>query len=237
MSEEHRRHPQNVPGAFYVEAGCCTGCMAPHMEAPEMMDYDEDERHCYVRRQPRTNAELYRAIRAVWSSEFGCLRYAGTNPAMLRRLAEADLAYACDATIPSGGGPLLRNHVTFAVEGAAAPTGLPDISRVAGWLVDYIEARNTGYKPYTLTFGQHTNTAIHVTLSWSAEAHEITVAYGEPNTERVLIAHSPMPKVGSQGVSLVLDAWLQQDPRIHAIRWYTAHAWHESARDWQATCV
>ena len=58
-------------------------CMAPHVEAPNLMGFDDVEGHCFVRQQPKTDDEIYRAIRAVGSSEVQCLRYGGNDPDIL----------------------------------------------------------------------------------------------------------------------------------------------------------
>ena len=39
---EHKPHPANVPGDFYVEDGCCTMCLVPFTEAPELFGECQD---------------------------------------------------------------------------------------------------------------------------------------------------------------------------------------------------
>ena len=92
---ELKRYRLNAKGPFYVEDGECLACMMPEYVAPELMGYDEDQGHCYFKRQPRTPEELERAIEAVASSDVGALRYAGEDPYVLERLRP--YAYACDA--------------------------------------------------------------------------------------------------------------------------------------------
>ncbi len=240
MSDTRIRHPKNAPGPFYVEQGCCTACMAPHAEAPDLMGFDVEEGHCYIRQQPSDKGATYRAIRALWSSELGCLRYAGDDPDILRRLVEAGLAYNCDKSLPLRAKPLLRNHVTFTIEQEAIETemrSLPTLRLIASRLSTYIEQKNTQYQRYTLTPLQHENTALTFALDWGYDAHEIHITDGEPNTGRRLVAHSPSPQQGSSAVSLMLDDWLRGDTRLQAIRWYTAEAWEESRAEWQETCI
>src|SRR2546426_5210227 len=73
----------NAAGPFYVEDGCCFICCAPEHEAPGLMGFYQDPSgthkgsHCYFRKQPKTRAELEQAIRAVWVSCCGALRYGG----------------------------------------------------------------------------------------------------------------------------------------------------------------
>src|SRR6266480_3008020 len=83
VEHEHKPHPKNTPGPFYVVDGCCTACDVPVSEAPDLFTYDESN-HCYVKRQPRTEEEFDRAFRAAWAAELQCVRYRGDDPAVLR---------------------------------------------------------------------------------------------------------------------------------------------------------
>ena len=92
-----QRVPENVQGDFYVEAGKCLRCCMPHGEAPGLMnDASVAFRECYFRRQPETVEEVEQAIRAVWVSEVGCLRYGGRDAGIIRRLGELGVGHTCD---------------------------------------------------------------------------------------------------------------------------------------------
>ena len=69
MSNKHKPYPKNVEGDFYVEDGCCTGCMVPEYYASNLMNYDETDFHCFVAKQPTNENETYQLIKAVWASE------------------------------------------------------------------------------------------------------------------------------------------------------------------------
>src|SRR2546426_5175715 len=112
MSNGDKPHAKNVPGAFYVVDGCCTACGVPDAVAPALFAFDADG-HCYVKRQPGTAEETEAALHVVRTQELGCIRYRGTDPVILRRLAEAGEAAQCDVALPKGIRPVLRNHVTF----------------------------------------------------------------------------------------------------------------------------
>src|SRR5687767_2663229 len=99
MPPQRKRHPLNAVGPFYVENGCCTACMAPHMQAPDMMGFDDTVGHCFIKQQPSNDESVYGAIRALWSTETACIRYAGDDPEILRRLAEVGASFLCDAPI------------------------------------------------------------------------------------------------------------------------------------------
>ena len=94
-----RCYPLNADGDFYVASGMCLACTAPEHEAPELMgSYNAavPGYHCYFKRQPETPEEIESAIKAV---SVGCcagVRYGGTDPKIIRRLAELGVVDACD---------------------------------------------------------------------------------------------------------------------------------------------
>lgn len=84
MPEE--RTPKSAPGPFYVVKDQCISCGAPEAEARGLIEYDEEAFSCFFVRQPRSDDETYRAIRAVWASCCSALRYDGSDPEVTRRL-------------------------------------------------------------------------------------------------------------------------------------------------------
>ena len=64
----------------------CISCGAPEFEARGLMAYDEEHSSCFFVRQPANPEEEYSAIRAVWVSCCGAVRYEGTDPAVVNRL-------------------------------------------------------------------------------------------------------------------------------------------------------
>lgn len=90
-----KRTPLNPTGDFYVEADMCTGCMAPHGEAPELMG-DDAEIGCYFKRQPETEEEVEQAIQAIYFSCVEALRYAGNDPSIIARLRDVGCAHQVD---------------------------------------------------------------------------------------------------------------------------------------------
>ena len=101
---ERDRYPLNAAGPFYVEKDMCLCCMMPEYEAPELMGFDGETNHCYFERQPNTPEEIEHAINAVASSDIAALRYAGSDPYILRRLVEAQSKSCCDVLTPKGEG-------------------------------------------------------------------------------------------------------------------------------------
>jgi hypothetical protein len=100
---EHKPHPANVPGDFYVKDGCCTMCEVPFAEAPNLFGATHDPRgytHCFVRRQPEAPAELDQMVSAIRCAELQCIRYRGTDRLVQLRLVGVGEGIICDG-LPS----------------------------------------------------------------------------------------------------------------------------------------
>jgi hypothetical protein len=87
---ERKRYPENAPGHFYVEADLCILCGTPAAVSPDLVEMNE--KHCYFKKQPSTEAELAHAIRAVNSCCCGAYRYGGDDQHVIARLSPD----ACD---------------------------------------------------------------------------------------------------------------------------------------------
>lgn len=228
---KYKPYPLNAPGPFYVDDGSCISCMAPHQEAPELMGYDEAVGHCYFQRQPSTKDETTHAIRALWSSEIACSRYAGNDPDILRRLANGGMAQLCDQPVPSTARYTLRNHVTFAVS-AATPITLQEYA--AQFRAAFLKP-NEQYARYTATDIETQSETVVFECGWTSELMQVAFSSGEPGTSRVLISHSLEPHFGSQALSLTIDDWLRSDRRFSEIRWYSTEEWRSATPTWQET--
>ena len=109
MSDE--RTLRNAPGPFYVVKDECISCRAPEVEARGLMSYDEEHSSCFFERQPTTPEEEYRAVRAVWASCCGAVRYGGNDPRVIARLESLEQGRVATA-------------VTFAAESGEAAADL-----------------------------------------------------------------------------------------------------------------
>src|SRR3954466_5871468 len=79
-------HPKSAPGDFYVVKGECLACGVPHVVAPDLVGWtDEELSHCFWKKQPETPSELERAIAVVQAKEVVCPPYAGSDPAIPSR--------------------------------------------------------------------------------------------------------------------------------------------------------
>lgn len=82
-----KRHPQSMPGDFYVEQDCCLACGVPEVIAPDLVAHEKERYwHCYWKKQPETPDELDRAVKILHTQELDCHRYGGSDPAILERL-------------------------------------------------------------------------------------------------------------------------------------------------------
>ena len=84
-------HSMNAPGLFYVVNQDCMTCGYPHVLAPDLMAWEMNsegrEAHCYFRKQPETSQEIEQAVKAVEGSCCGALRYAGSDPDIIKRIS------------------------------------------------------------------------------------------------------------------------------------------------------
>lgn len=122
MAEE--RTPLNAPGPFYVAKDQCITCMAPEAEAPSLMAFDEERSSCYFRRQPESPDETYRAMRACWVSCCGAVRYGGSDPDVIARLANIGLASQIDLPVKEPVHRVVRDRATFEYDATASPKEL-----------------------------------------------------------------------------------------------------------------
>jgi hypothetical protein len=67
----------------------------PFGEAPALFA-GEDEDQCYVARQPETPAEVDAMVRVLECADLNCIRYAGNDRTLLRRLRDRGLTHLCD---------------------------------------------------------------------------------------------------------------------------------------------
>ena len=107
---DRERFPLSADGPFYVLYECCVACDVPLTQVPDLMamhqsdDPDEFAYHCYFKRQPKTDAELQRAINAIHVQDLGCIRYGGSDSDVLSRLHDLDLDEDCDELEPNRDG-------------------------------------------------------------------------------------------------------------------------------------
>jgi len=225
MSSVNKPHPLNADGGFYVVDGCCTACDVPRSGAPELFAYDEDN-HCYVKRQPADETELDKAVRITWAAELECVRYRGTNPQTIRRIAEMGRADLCDSRDAQTFSPVFRNHVTF-----GCPTR-DDLSteqlavEFKQWLIEK-ESEHSTYKFKAIATAP---TCAELTFAWAEDNfHTVTFCLSEQLQWHVFLDSHEVP--GRASILMSIYDWLASDSRFTGQKWYSESQWPDS-KDW-----
>jgi hypothetical protein len=221
MTHERSAHPDNAPGPFYVEYGCCTSCDLPRMVAPDHFAYDGNS-HCFVARQPQTSAELSKVVRAVWGAEAECIRYRGNDPGLLRRLAEIGLPHCCDVAPPGGIQPQIRNYVSFVDTGEA---NLQLAVAIGESLRSYLQCEREAFGDrFAARFRniKESPQATSFEYAWyEQDFHSIEVRRVNWTQARWLVRHGIVEPSRFVGLSAQIHDWLIDDCRFGNIRWYT----------------
>jgi hypothetical protein len=215
VTEKQTPHRANAAGPFYVVDGCCTACGVPESIAPEMFAFHAGS-HCYVKKQPESTQELERAIQVVRTQELDCIRYRGTDPHVLRRLAEAGEAAACDYPA-EGVEPVLRNVVTFAAPESSG--------RLLAYLDEFVEHLRTSRPSLGVRTRRRWWNRESLSIAWfENNFHRMTVRRID---KRVVIWHG-----GPLAISEWLHDWLRATSGPDDLRWYTRDEWEKGAA-WQ----
>lgn len=219
-------HSFNAKGDFYVMDGCCTMCMVPFVEAPELFGEAMDVEgtfHCFVQRQPRTRNELTGMLRAAWHSELACIRYSGSEASILDRFDEYGESSLCDAPHLFKD-TVFRNHVQFrSATQRLGPQSAKDLALLFKSSPTHSNARTT-----PLRFSNESNNGPTHTLSiaWHEDNfHPIEFRSLDTNKSSWLIRHSTHEITGSKAVSWLLHDWIMKDPRFNSPSWYSTEEW------------
>ena len=134
-------------------------CGVPEVEAGHLMSHDAKSSHCYFVRQPETSKETDAAIRAVWSSCCGAVRYRGKDRGVLARFAELGELSKCDETMISAPAPSLRCRAIFRYR---KPSGSPknDLRAIFEFL-GFDERSSFLYKASDFVSGRGQGSRIH----------------------------------------------------------------------------
>lgn len=182
-------------GDFYVEPDCCLLCGVPENIAPEI--FETGENHCFVKRQPCSQDEIDRTVRAMWSSEVDCIRYRGRDAALLERLARAGMAGQADHPLRLDAPAGLRDRVSF---GISAETSL---STSASLIASVFRAdmRASGKTVLPAVFGRKA-----VWVSWYQNRFHL-VRFTDEGDGR--FAARLRSRIALQGLAWLVDDWLR----------------------------
>ncbi|MDA7859045.1 ferredoxin [Mariniblastus sp.] len=217
-------HPKNAQGPFYVEYGCCTACEVPTQEAPANFAFDADD-HCYVCRQPQSDAETTSLVSAAWMAEFQCIRYRGSDGDLLRRMAELDLRHLCDIQPAEHISPVIRNHITLAIADRPTP------SQLAFEFIDHLNRQNEQRPEHQTEFKTTSIVRLadsaYFDLSWYDDHfHRVTFHTVDDDGNTLHVNYPITNDLGDRGVGNVLLCWLDSNlDRYKNQRWYADHDW------------
>lgn len=219
MAEPLDRHPRNCAGPFYVENGQCISCGAPESEADGIMSHDAEE-HCFFVRQPQTEDETNAAVRGVWASCCGAVRYGGNDPQLLTRFEELGRSSQCDHQLPHHHTQIVRNCVRFEYLSAK---GLLSRRKYLRQIIDEIAAC-VRKDPETECFAFRCwwNEA-SFRFRWGRVVNKggFTVRFGvtSESTGRWLLRISGH-EVAHTGFAIQLDKAMRKNAMFRSIRWF-----------------
>lgn len=209
MDPKHKRHHLNVLGPFYVVDGCCTACGVPQLFASELVG-ESDDSHCYIKRQPRAAVEVDAIMRVMVSQELSCIRYGGTEEAVLRRLAENGEGELCDIAPPADAVSLRLDHVVFSARAATGP-----------WTPREILERLVAFAArWRTTAIFDDGTVATVSVSWFEDKYHRVEALASHHRGEWLVRHYGPPRLSD-----TLHDWLTQEPAFEDIRWHSKPQW------------
>ncbi|MDC7684970.1 hypothetical protein PQU92_16925 [Asticcacaulis sp. BYS171W] len=211
-----KRYPKNVPGDFYVEDGCCMSCGVPESEAGDMFEWDELETyvHCYVRRQPETPSDTEKMLNVVWNAEVECIRYAGSDPEIIRRLVQSGEGSVCDDNLRHQYRAEARDEVLFVRDNATPGTLAAEFHAYLFGIPGFDERPR-----YAVRMGAASEREAIIRLSWFApHFHRLRFRRGSTESEwRVQI--EPEIKEAGRAVCRILQGWLDSNANIRDQRW------------------
>lgn len=196
---------------FYIEPGCCLLCGVPEEIAPDL--FVTGDEHCSMRRQPRSDAEMDLMLEAVMSSEVDCIRYGGSDEAILRRMAEADLAAQADDPAAALYGPIHRDYVRFK---PAQPIKPVDLARL---FASFLRAQPgyTGDAKYKVRTLLPLSRSVH--FAWYERAfHTVTFETGD-DSAWLAASLKPIPRAALHGLARIVDGWLKNDRCCSEVEW------------------
>jgi hypothetical protein len=192
---------------FYIEAECCLSCGVPESVAPEL--FGMGEHACFLRRQPVSHPETDKMLRAMRQSEVDCIRYRGSDHALLKRLGEADLAYLADDERVHEFSALRRDRVTFSL-----PVSRQDTPAVVADMFRDFLGRNDRYTVRRAVLRRR------VSFSWYERNYNSVVFGTRPNGEPVAVLR-PGSAPALQGLAETVDEWLRNVYGADDIAWHT----------------
>jgi hypothetical protein len=199
-------------GDFYVCSGNCTVCGAPGAEAPDLIEHDGVDGHCYFKKAPETEEEVDQAVLAMLVSCTNALRYGGIDEQIIKRLYENGMADLCDNKPAQKYYIADRNRVTF--------TFLGSLQELSHALADYLVGIGKDASVREEEMGQ--TDQFRVVHRWQPHVRGyIYEGRLEGDNDFSLVARSENGhRIGS---NIMLYEFLKKDRRISGVKWWAQH--------------
>lgn len=160
-----------------------------------------------MRKQPEDEAELDAMLRVIATQELGCIRYADSDPAILRRLVEDGEGAQCDHPAAARISPVRRDHVRFAVKPRATPWTAREI-------LERLVDGNASWR--TTSLHEASSALASVSISWFEDNYHRIDALASREDSTWIIRHYGPPRLSDS-----IHDWLVQEPAFESIRWQT----------------
>lgn len=194
----------------------------PFESAPELFAWMPNEYEgCYVKRQPANPGEVTQMILAMSSAEVDCIRYAGSDAELQRRIltvTEGLIDHPVDGV--SKGAALTRLSVT--ANSDVGPKQL--IAALKSQLKRDNAAGRTYREAHSLLGGD----ARSLRFAWAdAQFHLVQADVDKREPGRLALRLRPYAPDHAMhlGLNLVVERWLRADGRFSDFRWWTDEAW------------
>ena len=201
-----------------------------HGEAPSLLGWncESEIRHCIVVKQPTSAVEVDCMLSAMFVSDIDSLRYRGSNPEIIDRIAIIGHSALLDLSPQVHGGSNARSHASFSVKGGWFPASTQI-------LVESITHHFTDLDPFVWSKWVAKAVIISRDLAiirltvWPSIHHIVELR--RLGKGKWLATTAPNAKhIGAwRGLSRMVEAWLQSDQRVHNVRWFAADEWAAGA--------
>jgi hypothetical protein len=176
---------------------------------------------CRLRRQPGTKDEMNAMIQVLSNQEFGCIRYAGHDAALLKRFGEAGVALSCDDPRASEHEPQFLTHALVTAQ--EAPSSL-DVGQFARRVVD---------EAVRILSGPHFDVGrlpdergvLRLRFAWMKVVVVIAVAPAPAHGPAVGLELEGTPWDAYVQLAMDIDEGLKALPWIQSVRWSTRGDW------------
>ena len=221
-------------------------------KAPDLIGYDEEQRGCFVKKQPTTAEETYRMLQAMSVNEVEGLRYSGTDPELSRRIAEAGMASCCERPCGRATARVARtrawvecdeptsetlSNIVHALYASVLHTNVPggDQDRVARLASVVAALDKPCLDPPIPSLGRiDEGFRFDLRPFPAASTTSVSVRIGSGTRAGIDVSIGATGFYEQLRTSVLIDDFLRVHPAVRSIRWFTELEWNSDLRGGQA---